>query len=388
MIGWLDCSAGVSGDMLLGALHDAGALDDLPAALRSLGLGVSVEPSQVTRNGVAATAVEVHAPADQPHRHVGDLLALVAAAAVPDAVRTSAADVLHRLAAAEARVHGVAVDEVTLHEVGAVDTVVDVLGVCLGVHNLGIDRLVTSPVALGGGRVEVAHGSLPVPVPAVVQLLAGSGLVGYGGPIERELATPTGIALLASLAEPADAMPAMRVQRSGVGAGAADPAGHANVVRLLIGTAPAEQTSGGWLLLEANVDDLDPRLWPTVLDRLLAAGAADAWLTPILMKKGRPAHTLSVLAPEADAAAVRTAMFEESSTIGVRSSPVGKQALDRSWREVSVEGHAVRVKIASLDGQVVNISPEWEDVASAARATGRPAKWVLAAAIAAAGVRA
>jgi uncharacterized protein (TIGR00299 family) protein len=401
-IGWLDCSAGVSGDMLLGALHDLGALDDLPAALDRAGIPARVEATRVTRAGLAATAVAVVVADAQPHRRLADLLALTAATDLPEPVLATAGAVLHRLAGAEAAVHGVAVDAVELHEVGAVDTVVDVLGCCLGLHVLGLQRLYVGPIALGGGQVHSAHGALPVPPPAVVQLLAGSSLAARGGPVERELATPTGVALLAELAEPVDAMPALQVERVGTGAGGADLPTHPNVVRLVIGTpvapsqtpvAPSQtpvapsETPGAepdeWLLVETNVDDLDPRLWPSILDSILAAGAADAWLTPILMKKGRPAHTLAALTDRARLDAVTATIFRTSSTIGVRTTAVGKRALERDWVHVEIDGHAVRVKQARLDGQVVNASPEWEDVVAVAKATGRAPKDVLAAAIAA-----
>jgi uncharacterized protein (DUF111 family) len=181
-------------------------------------------------------------------------------------------------------------------------------------------------------------------------------------------------------------MPAMRVEAAGVGAGSREVAGRPNLLRLAVGdrATTAATDSDSWLLLEANVDDLDPRLWPTVLDALLAAGAADAWLTPILMKKGRPAHTVAALVSEAAADAVRAVLFRESSTIGVRATPVSKVGLDRRWIDVEVSGRTVRVKLAVLDGAVVSVSPEWEDVAAAARELDRPAKWVLAEAAAAA----
>ncbi|MDQ1748677.1 MAG: pyridinium-3,5-bisthiocarboxylic acid mononucleotide nickel chelatase [Frankiaceae bacterium] len=378
MIGWVDAASGVSGDMLLGALSDLGALDVTT-------LGFDVTATADARGGLRGVAVAVNVEPDQPHRRLADLLALLDQMPVGAEVRPRAAAVLHRLAAAEGRVHGVAPDSVEFHEVGAVDTIVDVVGACQGFAALGLDSLVVSPVALGGGRTRSAHGVLPVPGPAVLELLAAGSLVGYGGPIDVELATPTGIAILAELADRSGPMPAMTVTNTGVGLGGRDLDEQPNVLRLVVGQAAAGDPGDSgdeWLLLEANVDDLDPRLWPAVLARLLDAGAGDAWLTPIVMKKGRAAHMVSVLVAPRLADAAARVLFTESTTIGVRTTRVGKRALDRDWVTVAVGGHDVRVKVARLDGRVVNAVPEYDDVAAAAAASGRPVKVVLAAAAA------
>jgi uncharacterized protein (TIGR00299 family) protein len=260
-----------------------------------------------------------------------------------------------------------------------------VVGGCAALAALGVTDLAASAVAVGSGRVRTAHGDLPVPVPAVVELLRGVPTVAGGG---GELATPTGAALLAAHVTTWGAQPAMRVHAQGVGAGSRDSPERPNVVRVLLGAADqeGEPATVPALVLETNVDDLDPRLWPDVITRLLAAGASDAWLTPILMKKGRPAHTLSVLVPDelAVADAVRALVVAETSSIGLRESRVAKLALPREERVVDVAGRPVRVKVARHRGVVVNAAPEWADVAAAARALGRPAKAVLAEAIAAA----
>jgi hypothetical protein len=268
-----------------------------------------------------------------------------------------------------------------------VDAIVDIAGACLGLHALGLDRLVVSPIALGGGIARSAHGSLPVPVPAVLGLLAGSGLESYGGPVGVELATPTGIAIVAEHAVGSGPMPPLAVETIGAGAGGRDLGDHPNLLRLVVGTEPTAGTAAGddaWLTVAANVDDLDPRLWPAVLDAVFAAGAADAWLTPILMKKGRPAHTVTALTTAAAAAGVRAVLTSQTSTIGVRESPVTKHALDRSWIDTVVAGQPVRVKLAHDGGGLRNVSPEYDDVTAAALATGLPAKEVLARATAAA----
>jgi pyridinium-3,5-bisthiocarboxylic acid mononucleotide nickel chelatase len=384
-VGWLDCSCGVSGDMLLGALDRLGALDELPALIASLSdLGVGYTSSETTRHRLVATSVQVTASADQPPRGLDEVLSVVARAAAPQAVKERAAAVFRRLAGVEGAIHGQPPEAVHFHEVGAVDSIVDVLGGCLGLHTLGLEELVVSAIALGGGSVVAAHGALPVPTPAALGLLAGSGLVGYGGPIDVELATPTGIALLAEWSTSTGPMPAMTVERTGVGSGSRELTDRANVVRLVVGTAVDASSDGSWQVIEANVDDLDPRLWPGVLKRLLAAGAADAWLTPILMKKGRPAHTVSTLVDAESADAVRGALMTETSTIGVRATAVSKHALDRSWVTVEVDGQQIRVKLAHSDGKRTNLSPEFDDVVAAADALGAPVKDILARAVSAA----
>jgi uncharacterized protein (TIGR00299 family) protein len=258
-----------------------------------------------------------------------------------------------------------------------------VVGVCAGLVHLDLESLVVSPVAVGSGRVRGAHGEMPVPPPAVARLLLG--VPSYAGPGTAELCTPTGAALLTSAATSYGAQPAMTVTRIGVGAGGRDPAGHANVLRLLVGDPTREHGADAPLLLETNVDDLDPRLWPDVIAALLLSGASDAWLTPILMKKGRPAHTLSVLVAADRADVVRSAIFAQTSTIGLRETSVGKTALERRMRTVEVDGQTIHVKLALRAGAVVNVQPEYDDVVRAAQRTGRPTKDVLTDAVTAAG---
>jgi hypothetical protein len=381
-VGWLDCSSGVSGDMLLGALTDLGALD-LTDLSRRLQVGAEVTVGEVTRSGVAARQVVVVAGPDQPTRRLTDVLELIAHAELPATVTARATATFTRIAEVEAVVHGTTPDDVRFHEVGAVDAVVDVVGTCLGLAALGLDALVASTVSLGGGWTSSAHGALPVPGPAVLGLLAGGRLAAAGGPVDVELATPTGVALLATWATASGPMPAMTVERVGVGAGGRDLDDRPNVLRLVVGESRAAG-SGELLVVEANVDDLDPRLWPGVLDRLLATGALDAWLTPILMKKGRPAHTVAALVSASDLPAVRHCLLAETSTIGVRESVVTKHALQRSWITVAVDGQDIRVKLAGPAAHPTNVSPEFEDVAAAAQVLGVPVKDVLARASAAA----
>jgi hypothetical protein len=369
--------------MLLGALLGVGVpIDVVSAAVTAVAPeAVSLRAETVHRNGFAATRCHVLVQDSTTHRTWPDVARLLAAADLAEPVRARAHAVFERLAEAEAVVHGSTSAEVHFHEVGALDAIADVVGVCAGFDHLGLELVTVSPVAVGSGRVRTAHGELPVPPPAVVELLKGApSSAGPAGDV-GELCTPTGAALLTTLATAYGGQPGLTVTAVGVGAGARDPVGHTNVLRLLVGGATDATPAHGVdspLLLEANIDDLDPRLWPEVLAALLVAGASDAWLTPILMKKGRPAHTLSALVPSGRAGAVRTAMFEQTSTIGLREITIGKTALERSMRTVQVDGHDVHVKLALHQGRVVNAQPEYDDVARAATASGRPIRDVLA----------
>lgn len=386
---WLDASSGASGDMLLGALVGAGVPTDvLQAAVDTVSPEpVVLETERVDRSGFAATRCHVRVPDSVDRRTWSDVRRLLDDADLDPRVHALATSVFARLAQAEGLVHGLAPDDVHFHEVGALDSIADVVGVAAGFVHLSPDLLVCSPVALGGGTIEVAHGTIGVPGPAVVELLRG--VPTYGGPVDLELTTPTGAALLVELADSFGPQPPMAAESVGVGAGGHDPDGHANVLRLLVGASVSAVSTGSTseggstaeasaLVIEANVDDLDPRLWPDVIAALLRAGASDAWLTPILMKKGRPAHTLSVLVRAEAAAAVRREIFRQTSTIGVREQTFAKHALDREFVEVGIEGHRVSVKLARLDGALMNVQPEYDDVAAAARALGRPVKDVLA----------
>jgi uncharacterized protein (TIGR00299 family) protein len=325
--------------------------------------------------------VHVDVPETAVVRHLPEVLALFAGLDLP--VRDLATAVFERLSRAEAAVHRMPIDQVHFHEVGALDSIADVVAVCAGFVHLGLTELHCSTLGLGTGHVTSAHGRLPVPVPAVLELLVGVTAV-RSGPAPFESTTPTGAALLATLVTTWGPMPEMTVSSMGMGAGSRDTVEVANVLRLVVGEPAAITPTGSALQIDANVDDLDPRVWPTAIARALAVGAHDAWITPITMKKGRPAHTFSVLCSEADAAKMRAVIFAETSTIGVRQFTVTRHVLDRSESTVEVGGQTIRVKAASYADGVVNRSVEWEDVASAAEALGRSTKDVLAAATAAA----
>ncbi len=400
MIGWVDASAGAAGDMLLGALVGAGVpVEVLGAAVDAVAPEpVRLEVEQVLRGGLAATRVHVRlpdpvTPGGPHHRTWRDVRRLLTEAALDEDVRGRALAVFARLAEAEAAVHRGDPDEAHFHEVGALDAIADVVGVCAGFAHLGLDRLVVSRVAVGSGRVDAQHGSLPVPVPAVVELLRG--VPSEAGPAVTEACTPTGAALLVGLTDGWGPQPAMTVSAAGAGAGHRDPGTHANVVRLLVGApavgaapagqaAPPEPATDELWVLETNLDDLDPRLLPGVLDSLLALGALDAWLTPIVMKKGRPAHTVSALLPHGLLEAAQDLLVTETSTLGVRAHPVQRASCDREVRLVEVGGQSVEVKVATWRGRRVNAQPEFASVVAAAAVLGRPVADVLAEAAAAA----
>lgn len=391
---WIDASAGIAGDMLLAALLDAGA--SLPAvqdAVDALLPGtIEITATPTHRAGLAATAVHVRLLVpDQPHRPWSRIRDLLRDAPLPGRVRDRALAAFTALATAEATVHGVTVDDVHFHEVGGWDSIADVVGVAAAVEALGVDEFATGELALGSGLVLTQHGTLPVPVPAVVELCRGRPVLAGG---DGELATPTGVALLTTLAPRSGPLPAMTLERTGTGAGTRDRPDRPNVVRVLLGTRPASTAEDALprddgltdtqILVETTVDDLDPRIWPTVIDDLLTAGATDAWLTPVLMKKGRPGHLLSALTTPALAAVVRRLVLERTSTLGVRQTVVRREVLDRAWTDVTVHGGRVAVKIGHRAGTVVHVTPEFEDAARLAEETGRSLRDVLTAALAAA----
>ena len=362
---WIDASAGVAGDMLLGALIDAGA--DLVAIQQNvdavIGQSVRLTCEPVTRAGQHANRLSVEVIAkDVPSREWRSIEHLIATAELPGPVRERALASFQRLAEAEAKVHHVRQDHVHFHEVGALDSIADIVGVAAALHALKIDSISASAVAVGSGRVPGAHGDLGVPVPAVVELGTGWKIFAGGS---GELTTPTGMALLSALAERCEDLPPLTLQTSGAGAGSRDTPGRANVTRVLIGQRAAEadaDLSDTDVLIEANVDDLDPRLWPGVLTSLIRAGAADAWLVPIIMKKGRPAHTVSVLARADQAAALRLMLLALTSTIGVRETTVSKMALPRGWVNVTVADRDLSIKIAHHRGSIWQVTPEFDDL--------------------------
>jgi len=385
---WVDAGNGAAGDMLLAALLDAGApLDAVQAGLAGLGVEpVTLGLRPVRRHGLRAALLSVSAPETRVERHLADILSIVDSAGLPPDAADFARAVFERLARAEARVHGTGVEEVHFHEVGALDAIADVVGCALALHELdllGSAVRVVSPVAVGSGTVRSAHGDLPVPAPAVLQLLADAGAPLRSHPATFELCTPTGAALLATLATGWGTVPDCTPRVVGVGAGRADPPAHANVLRVLLGSQVAVPGGPGWLdadlvQIESTVDDLDPRIWPDLLDRLRAAGAADAWCAPVLMRKGRPGQLLTVLCAEDRADLLCRIVFEQTTTLGVRLAPVRRRSLRRDEVEVPLAGGTVHVKRGFLGDRVVTAQPEYDDLLALSAATGIPLADLLA----------
>lgn len=381
----VDASLGVAGDMLLAALVDAGAdLDAINRDLATVAPGLVVRTEPTSRNGLRALALHVEAPGGTFPAAWPDVLALLAAASLDPHVRQRSIAVLERLAEAEARVHGVDVADVHFHELAAWDTVADVVGVVSALEGLRPSRVSATPVGVGSGVARGQHGVLPVPAPAVTELLARAGVPYTAGPATFEACTPTGAALLATLVDQwGDHSPRV-LDAVGTGAGGRDPHSHPNVTRVLLGRAWQPAPSTDAVLVQTNVDDMDPRLWPGVIEGLLGAGAWDAWLTPIHMKKGRPAVMLSFLCERAEHRRVGALVLESTTAIGMRVVAVERLTAERSSTDVAFGDTSFRAKVARWDGRVVNVQPEWDDVAAIAERTGRPAKDVLAAARAAA----
>jgi hypothetical protein len=382
---WIDAGNGAAGDMLLAALLDAGAdLSAVRAAVGRLPVGpVELDVRQVRRHGLRATHVAVRAPDDPSRRGLRDVIAVISRAGLPPAVEAFARATFQRLADAEARVHGIGVEEVHFHEVGAVDAIVDVVGCAVALSAVGgldAGERIVSPVALGTGSVESAHGRLPLPAPAVLEVMTRAGAPIRSHPAEMELCTPTGAALLATLATGWGPAPACTPARVGVGAGAADPTGHPNVLRVLTGTraSTARWQTAPLSQIETTVDDLDPRIWPDLLESLRGAGAHDAWCTPALMRKGRPGHVLSVIADPDRVDLLCRIVFEQTTTFGVRVFPVERRALRRDRVAVPVGDGTVHVKRGYLDGRVVTAQPEYDEALAQARRGGVPVASVLA----------
>jgi len=379
MIAYLDCFSGISGDMLLGGLMDAGLpLEELKADLAHLPLsGYQIRAERTTRGGIAGTRVVVEVTEPHHHRGLAEILEIIDGSDLPPAVRGPARLAFTRLAEAEARVHARPVEEVHFHEVGAVDAIVDVVGACCGLHRMRIAEVYASPLPLGGGWVDTAHGRLPVPAPATVELLKG--VPAYGGPVEAELVTPTGAAIVTAVARGFGPMPGMTIQRVGLGAGGRELA-HPNLLRVFVGEGAEQPAEQQLMVLESNLDDMNPELFEHLMERLLAAGALDVFWTPIVMKKSRPATLVSVLAEPVRAQELTEVLFRETTTLGVRSHQVSRRCLQREWVEVSTEYGPVRVKVGRLGSAVVTTAPEYEDCRTRAREHEVPLKAVYAAA--------
>jgi len=382
---FVDCFAGISGDMLLGALIDAGApVDDLLLGLKTLPLsGWELEVGRVRKGAVAATSVSVIVHENQPERHLSDIESIVIASQLPDEVKEQSLKVFQLLAEAEAKVHGISVNEVHFHEVGAVDSIVDIVGSVYALHLLGVQALYASALPFTRGRVKTSHGDLPVPAPATMELLCG--VPTYPLDIEFELVTPTGAAILRALAKGFGMPPPFTPRKVGYGAGKRDLP-FPNVLRVIIGDLPDNVTleRERLVVVETNLDDMTGEMAGFAMERLLAAGVRDVWVVPAQMKKNRPAIVLSVLCDHERLPTVLQILLRETTTLGVRVQEVERLCLPREIWEVMTPYGTVKVKVAKLGDEIVNIAPEYEDCRRLALERGVPLKEVMSAAIASA----
>jgi len=363
--------------MILGALLDNGlSLEELVAGLRVLPLsGWDIVASKVMRGGLSGTHVEVIIPHEHVHRHLSDIVALIEPSSLHPWVKQKALSAFSLLASAEASVHGIDVEKVHFHEVGAMDAIIDIVGSCLGLHLLGVHDVYSSSVAVGTGTVECAHGIMPVPAPATSRLLQGVPVVPTSEP--SELTTPTGAAVLTALVESWDAPPAYVGVSSGMGAGSREGKTRANLLRLIIGLSAVADEGNSCLMIEAVIDDLDPRIWPVLNAGILAAGAFDCYARNCLGKKGRPAMELVVHLPESVRESVLSVVFAHSSTLGVRISDVERVVLQREFKQVSTRYGDVTIKLGYFSDRVVSAEPEFEECVALADAAGVPVKVVL-----------
>jgi uncharacterized protein (TIGR00299 family) protein len=429
-IAYLECFSGMSGDMFLGALIDAGVPPRvLEKTVAALGVGARLEISQVVRSGISATKVDVWvdgekdvpreeywaqqdvaqatanahhdhghhhehqhaseqevsrkvapAPHEHPHgRGLSEIRDIIGKAAIGASAQKTAIAIFEALGAAEAKIHATSIEKIHFHEVGAADAMVDIVCAAVGAEVLAVDQIICSPLNVGGGMVKCAHGTFPVPAPATVELLKDAPV--YSSGVQAELVTPTGAAIVKILAKRFAAFPEMKIEKSGYGAGTREFPGHPNVVRLTIGEAAsvlaAKTASETVTVLEANLDDLNPQVFGYVMDRLLEEGALDAFGIPVQMKKNRPGMLLSALCKPEDASKLTQLIFTETTTLGVRRRDEVRQILARRWENVCTQWGDIRIKIASMNGTVTNYAPEYEDCRRIAAEHRVPLKTVM-----------
>jgi uncharacterized protein (TIGR00299 family) protein len=408
---YFDCFSGISGDMLLGALIDAGLpLDDLKRALGTLAVsGYDVSANRVLRAGVSATKFIVHehgavsspqppAPSPQPphdhdhhhphdhhhhhehpHRSLPEIFALIDRSALSEPGRARAKALFQRLAVAEAAIHQMPVERVHLHEVGALDSIIDIVGAVFGLEWFGADTIVCSPLNVGGGMVHSAHGVFPVPAPATVSLLGDAPI--YAGAVQHELVTPTGALIVSDYATSFGPIPAMSIEHVGYGAGERDFPSTPNVLRILVGRAADTAETDRVTVIECEIDDMNPQIFGVVMDRLYAAGALEVFYVPIQMKKNRPGTLLTVVAPPPLRPAIADIVFRETTTIGLRHYDVDRECLRREMVTVETSVGAVRFKVAWRNGRIVNAAPEFEDCVQLAASADLSVKEVQALAV-------
>jgi uncharacterized protein (TIGR00299 family) protein len=385
---YFDCTAGISGDMCLGALVDAGAsLNDIKRALKRIPLtGYKLTARRVTRSGIAATKVDVilqKSKSDDTHAHARkwrDINKLIRSASLDDSMKQKGLSIFRTLFEAEGRVHGDPFDAVHLHELGATDCIVDIFGTIIGFDLLGIEKVFSSPVNLGQGTVQTSHGLLSVPAPATIDILRGHPV--YATKIPFELTTPTGAVLLKSISSPSLSLPCMTITSIGYGAGNKDISGLPNVLRIMIGEEhPSGLTSSNddtVAIMETNIDDMSPQYYESVMSRLLEAGALDVFLENIIMKKGRPAIKLTSIVRESDTDKMADIIFRETTTIGIRLYRTERKTLEREIRRIRTQYGIVRFKISRHAGKIVTATPEYDDLSAISERTSIPIRELAA----------
>jgi pyridinium-3,5-bisthiocarboxylic acid mononucleotide nickel chelatase len=383
-LAYFDCFSGISGDMTLGALIDAGcAVDHLRAELEGLRVpGWQLTSEKIWKNGMAATHVKVHTEEQQKHRSLTAIRAILNESKLAPPVRDRAAAIFQKLGAAEARVHDVPLEKIHFHEVGALDAIVDIVGACIGFAALGIGKFACSPLNVGGGTAKMAHGILPVPAPATAALLQGKPT--YSNGVQRELVTPTGAAMVATICDSFGPQPPMTVASIGYGAGAADLEGQPNVLRIMVGEA-AEKVVPGYdeeiAVIEANLDDMNPQIYGYVLEKTLAAGALDVYTTPVQMKKNRPGTLLTILCNPQDTNALMSLVFAETTTFGARTYRAQRRTLPRESVNVSTPYGDIRIKLSRVNGRILHIAPEYDDCRKLAAEKNVPLQQVISEAL-------
>lgn len=383
-LAYFDCFSGISGDMTLGALVDAGcSIELLRAGLTGLAVpGWTISSEKVWKNGMAATYTRVVTEDQSKHRSLTAILEIIEKSQLSEQVKRNAAAVFRRLGEAEAAVHDVPVEKIHFHEVGAVDAIVDIVGACIGFEALGIERFACSALNVGGGTAKMAHGVLPVPAPATAKLLQGKPT--YSNGVQKELVTPTGAAIVATLCDSFGPQPAMSVTAIGYGAGTVDLEGQPNVVRLMIGEA-SDRVEAGFAeeiaIIEMNLDDMNPQIYGYFLEKALAAGALDVYTTPVQMKKNRPGTLLTVLCRPQDTNALMSLVFAETTTLGARTYRAQRRVLPRETVSVHTQYGDVHIKLSRVNGSIRHVAPEYEDCRRLAAEKNVPLQQVISEAL-------
>lgn len=377
---YFDCFAGASGDMILGAMIAAGVEPDaLTGQLALLGVkGYSIEFETVDRSGISCSFARVRTDPEHVHRHLSDILKIIYDTGLNDQIKDRAAKIFSRLAEVEARVHNLPVEQIHFHEVGALDAIIDVVGAAICFDLLGIDHFACSPLHVGSGMVEMAHGRFPVPPPAVAELLQDKPV--YASDIKGELVTPTGAAVITTVCSEYGPLPAMRLERTGYGAGSRSYEKFPNALRVLIGELETQASEQRLWMMETNVDDMSPQIFGHVMERAFELGALDCYFTPIQMKKNRPGVLLSVLCSALQKETIARMLFTETTTLGIRSYEVERRALERQVVRVETQYGPIDVKVARMNGHVVNEMPEYEQCRAAAVTANVPLRTVVTAA--------